>query len=186
MDRMNGKSAKNKWTTTSSIHIFLTSLFYHSTLHRLNKWRTERNGGWLFRRPKLTLSYSAEGKEGILDVDMRETWQSHKVVALSMLWFTHRCNGNEFFEHRYVICLSSLSANNCLQIQICLFVIQKVTKTKTKLRGLRPHANYTDRLSDRRLSAKLVPTLADRGCRVISAISPQSLILFIYLLFYLL
>jgi hypothetical protein len=28
---------------------------------------------------------------------------------------------------------------------------------------LSPQANYTDRLSDRRLSAKLVPTLADRG-----------------------
>jgi hypothetical protein len=38
-----------------------------------------------------------------------------------------------------------------------------------KLHGLSPHANYTDRLSDRRLSAKLVPTLADRGCCVVSA-----------------
>jgi hypothetical protein len=48
---------------------------------------------------------------------------------------------------------------------------------KTKLRGLSPQANYTDRLSDHRLSAKLVPTLADRGCRVVSAtIPPQSLI----------
>jgi hypothetical protein len=51
------------------------------------------------------------------------------------------------------------------------------TKTKTKLHGLSPQANYTDRLSDRRLSAKLVPTSADRGCSVISAtIPPQSLI----------
>jgi hypothetical protein len=33
------------------------------------------------------------------------------------------------------------------------------------------------RSSDRRLSAKLVPTLADRGCRVVSATNPrQSLI----------
>jgi hypothetical protein len=48
---------------------------------------------------------------------------------------------------------------------------------KIKLHGLSPQANYTDRLSDRRLSAKLVPTLADRGCRVVSAtILPQSLI----------
>jgi hypothetical protein len=47
----------------------------------------------------------------------------------------------------------------------------------TKLHGLSPHANYTDRLSDRRLSAKLVPTLADRECRLVSAtIPPQSLI----------
>jgi hypothetical protein len=40
---------------------------------------------------------------------------------------------------------------------------------KTKLHGLSPQANYTDRLSNRRLSAKLVPTLADRECRVVSA-----------------
>jgi hypothetical protein len=33
------------------------------------------------------------------------------------------------------------------------------TKQKKKLRGLSPQANYTDRLSDRRLSAKLVSTL---------------------------
>jgi hypothetical protein len=46
-----------------------------------------------------------------------------------------------------------------------------------KLHGLSPQANYTDRLSDRRLSAKLVPTLADRGCRVVSKTNPpQSLI----------
>jgi hypothetical protein len=44
------------------------------------------------------------------------------------------------------------------------------TFKKTKLHGLSPQANYTDRLSDRRLSAKLVPSLADRGCRVVSAI----------------
>jgi hypothetical protein len=31
-----------------------------------------------------------------------------------------------------------------------------------------PQANYTDRPSDRRLSAKLVPTFADRGCCVVS------------------
>jgi hypothetical protein len=48
---------------------------------------------------------------------------------------------------------------------------------KTKLHGLSPQANYADRLSDRSLSAKLVPTLADRWCRVVStSIPPQSLI----------
>jgi hypothetical protein len=47
--------------------------------------------------------------------------------------------------------------------------------------GLSPQANYTDRLSDRSLSAKLVPTLTDRGCRVVSpAIPPQSFILVLY------
>jgi hypothetical protein len=38
-----------------------------------------------------------------------------------------------------------------------------------QIRGFSPQTNYTDR----RLSAKLVPTLADRGCRVVSAINPQ-------------
>jgi hypothetical protein len=47
-------------------------------------------------------------------------------------------------------------------------------KQKKKLHGFNPHANYTDRPSDRRLSAKLVPTLADRGCRMVSATNPHS------------
>jgi hypothetical protein len=53
-----------------------------------------------------------------------------------------------------------------------------VSLNETKLHGFSPQANYTDRLSDRRLSAKLVPTLEDRGCRVVSAtLPPQSFIL---------
>jgi hypothetical protein len=56
-------------------------------------------------------------------------------------------------------------------------IVQYLRHTKTKLHGLSPQANYTDQLSDRRLPAKLVPTLADKGCRVVSAtIPPQSLI----------
>jgi hypothetical protein len=35
-----------------------------------------------------------------------------------------------------------------------------------------PQANYTDRVF-RRLSVKLVPTCADRGCRVVSAMGPH-------------
>jgi hypothetical protein len=38
---------------------------------------------------------------------------------------------------------------------------------KTKHRGLSPTANYTDRLL-----AKLVPTFADRGCRMVSVTDP--------------
>jgi hypothetical protein len=58
----------------------------------------------------------------------------------------------------------------CIMYVGCsLFGLQK---TKTKLHGLSPQANYTDRLSDRRLSAKLVQTLADSWCRVISATVP--------------
>jgi hypothetical protein len=41
--------------------------------------------------------------------------------------------------------------------------------TKTKLRGLSPWANYTDR----RLSAKLVPTFAGRGYHLVSVTSLQ-------------
>jgi hypothetical protein len=39
---------------------------------------------------------------------------------------------------------------------------------KLKLRGLSPQANYTDRASDRRLSAKLVPSFAVRGRLAVS------------------
>jgi hypothetical protein len=48
-----------------------------------------------------------------------------------------------------------------------------------KLRGLSPQANYTERYrpSDRRMSAKLVPTFAERGCRVVSATDPHGRIL---------
>jgi hypothetical protein len=46
-------------------------------------------------------------------------------------------------------------------------------KKQKKFRRFSPPANYTDRPSDRRLSAKLVPTLADRGCRVVGATNPH-------------
>jgi hypothetical protein len=46
------------------------------------------------------------------------------------------------------------------------------TKQKTQTLGLYS-ASILYRPSDRRLSAKLVPTLADRGCRVVSATNPH-------------
>jgi hypothetical protein len=47
--------------------------------------------------------------------------------------------------------------------------------TKKKLNSMAESASELYRPSDRRLSAKLVPTLADRWCRVVSAtIPPQS------------
>jgi hypothetical protein len=49
----------------------------------------------------------------------------------------------------------------------------KTTELKNnKLRGFSPQSDLY-RLSDRRLSAKLVPTLADRGCRVVSEMNPH-------------
>jgi hypothetical protein len=41
--------------------------------------------------------------------------------------------------------------------------MQTVTKKKKKLRGFSLRANYTEWATDRRLSAKLGPTFADRG-----------------------
>jgi hypothetical protein len=43
-----------------------------------------------------------------------------------------------------------------------------------KLRGFSPQANCNDRPSDGRLSVKLVPIFADRGCRVVSATDSHS------------
>jgi hypothetical protein len=56
-----------------------------------------------------------------------------------------------------------------------LYSLKKLTHLMTvlcfKLRGFSPQANYTD--SDRRMSAKLMPTFADRGCGVVSATDPH-------------
>jgi hypothetical protein len=46
------------------------------------------------------------------------------------------------------------------------------TKTSTKQTPWSESANELNRPSDRRLSAKLVPTFADRGCRVVSVTDP--------------
>jgi hypothetical protein len=60
---MNGKSAKISGPQP------LPSTFFsllHSTIRCFIIWTNEerRNGSWLFRRPKLTLSCSAKGEEG--------------------------------------------------------------------------------------------------------------------------
>jgi hypothetical protein len=48
---------------------------------------------------------------------------------------------------------------------------------KPELSGLNPQANYTDRASDRRLSAKLLPIFADYKVHVISVTDPYGCIL---------
>jgi hypothetical protein len=55
-----------------------------------------------------------------------------------------------------------------------IFVMVKLLRhtKKTKLRGFSPQANYTDR-AIAACRQRLVPTLADRGCRVISATNSQ-------------
>jgi hypothetical protein len=52
-----------------------------------------------------------------------------------------------------------------------------VTQKQTKQIPWPSPASELYRPSDRRLSAKLVPTFADRGCRVVSATDPQGRIL---------
>jgi hypothetical protein len=47
---------------------------------------------------------------------------------------------------------------------------------KTDFHGLSPRANY----SDRRLSAKRLPTCADKGCHVISVTDPSGRILSVF------
>jgi hypothetical protein len=50
-----------------------------------------------------------------------------------------------------------------------------------KLRGLSPRANYTNRTTNRHLSAKLVPTtFADMECFVVSTTDPHGSILGFY------
>jgi hypothetical protein len=51
--------------------------------------------------------------------------------------------------------------------------LKKCSEPWIKLRCLSPRVDYIDRLSDRHLLEKLVPTFADRGCRVVSAAFPS-------------
>jgi hypothetical protein len=48
-----------------------------------------------------------------------------------------------------------------VKINIILYFIDKTKKKKTKLRGLTPQANYTDRATA--AVGEVVPTFADRG-----------------------
>jgi hypothetical protein len=48
--------------------------------------------------------------------------------------------------------------------------VASTSRIKQKLRGFSPQANYTDRAK----SAKLVPTLADRGRCVVSGTNPKA------------
>jgi hypothetical protein len=55
------------------------------------------------------------------------------------------------------------------QLQLAVTVVKSVDK-KTSFNEVK--ARQLTKPSDRRLSAKLVPTFADRGCRVVSATDP--------------
>jgi hypothetical protein len=57
-----------------------------------------------------------------------------------------------------------------LIVEICFAAT--MTSNKKTFRGFSPQSELY-RPSDRRFSAKLVPTLADRGCRVVSSTNPH-------------
>jgi hypothetical protein len=67
-------------------------------------------------------------------------------------------------------CLKAVAAVNHREGNWRSFSKKQANK-QNKLHGLSSRTNYTER-SDRLLSAKLVPTFADRGCRVVSATDP--------------
>jgi hypothetical protein len=52
-----------------------------------------------------------------------------------------------------------------------LLTVKQLLNKLTNSVAISPHANYTDRATAA-LSAKLVPTFADRGCHVVSATDP--------------
>jgi hypothetical protein len=62
---------------------------------------------------------------------------------------------------------------SCLMAGSCPFkvVLPTVANINTKLRGLSPQANYTDRATA--AVGEVVPTFADRGCYVVSATGPH-------------
>jgi hypothetical protein len=66
-----------------------------------------------------------------------------------------------------------ISGGNLVPVLLCWPSLQL---TKCKLRGMKP-ASELYQPSDRRLSANLVPTFADIGCCVISAMDPHGHIL---------
>jgi hypothetical protein len=66
-----------------------------------------------------------------------------------------------------------ISSLHSVTDRICSFLHWEVENKQTnKLRGFSPQSEL-HRPSDRRLSAKLVHTLADKGCRVVSATNPH-------------
>jgi hypothetical protein len=68
--------------------------------------------------------------------------------------------------------LDTVPTMKLLQLQQIQLQLQ-LNKFKRNSVAFSPQANYTDRSSDRRLSAKLVPTFADGGCCVVSATDPH-------------
>jgi hypothetical protein len=69
--------------------------------------------------------------------------------------------------------LSKLINKQTGLVRIAATCLKSTILKKNKFRSFSPQSELYQP-SDRRLAAKLVPTLADRGCRVVSATSPHS------------
>jgi hypothetical protein len=73
----------------------------------------------------------------------------------------------------HILSISLFTINHSYDTIQPIHYINKQTNKQNKLRGFSLQANYVYRPSDRRLSANLVPTFADRGCHVVSATNPH-------------
>jgi hypothetical protein len=89
-------------------------------------------------------------------------WELRRFTTL---WASKACYKDSFTF--YAVSKPQSSAFLMLYKNVTLNYGNLICAYWTELHGLSPQANYTDQLSDRRLWAKLVPTLADRGCCVV-------------------
>jgi hypothetical protein len=106
-------------------------------LKKRNTVKTERVYGYVTDE-RMQKGFHKKGKDTKAEVDLRA------VLFKLFCSRTPRCN-----------------YSSTLYPQSCCSVIQDIQTKTNKLRGLSPQANYTNR--DCLLSAKLVPTFADRG-----------------------
>jgi hypothetical protein len=120
------------------------------------------------------------------------TWNSEVFTAVNMkntvFWYVTSCNLVEASQEPAVSYPGSKTHSTALKIEAVYSSETSVNltthhgftyKQTNSVAWVRKRELY--RPNDRRLSAKLVPTLAGRGCRVVSATNPpQSLISVLY------
>jgi hypothetical protein len=124
-------------------------------------------------------------KESPLNLSWNSSKQSPSAHPIIMLWVLisshlHLVLPHGPFPWSCLIKVTYMFANTSYAVNSSwwhCYDERKLRTSKLKLNSVAWVRKRTERLSDRRLSAKLMPTLADRGCRVVSAtIPPQSLI----------
>jgi hypothetical protein len=117
---------------------------------------------------------------GTTQIDFQPEKNCHDKFVFHIPSPASRC-WNFILKSTTIVCFKFKSNSNSAPFSIygsqqCYRSVLKKRSNKlrkeTKLRGFSPQAKYTW-LSDRRLSAKLVPTFADRGCHMVSATDPH-------------